>query len=62
VPPLELPAQTGLSFFRLNVTEGRRMWDRIKEEQSIAARWPDMATADFQIALYMTCPTTEQVS
>ena len=55
-PPLELPAQTGLYYFRLVRGESQRMWDAIKEEKSIAIRWPDMETSDYNITLYMTIP------
>jgi len=55
-PPLELPAQTGLYYFRLVRAESQRMWDAIKEEKSVAVRWPDMETSDFAVTLYMTVP------
>jgi type VI secretion system protein ImpJ len=55
-PPLEVPAQTGLYYFRLVRSESQRMWDAIKEEKSIAVRWPDMETSDFNMTLYMTVP------
>ena len=56
VPPLELPSQTGLHYFRLNLTEGARMWERIVQEKSMAIRWPGMGASDFRAALYMTVP------
>jgi type VI secretion system protein ImpJ len=52
--PLELPSQSGLYYFRLNRGESQRMWDRIRDEKSVAIRWPDAATSDFQLTLYMT--------
>ncbi|HUS92325.1 MAG TPA: type VI secretion system baseplate subunit TssK [Phycisphaerae bacterium] len=55
-PPLELPASSGLHYFRLMRADSARMWERIKQEKSIAARWEGIETADFAIALYMTVP------
>jgi len=59
VPPLELPAQTGLNYFRLLVTESARMWGAIKEEKSITAKWPDIEGMDCKLTLYMTVPYRE---
>lgn len=53
-PPLELPSKAGLYYFRLGRGESQRMWDRIKEEKSVAIRWPDAAASEWQITLYMT--------
>jgi type VI secretion system protein ImpJ len=55
-PPLELPSQTGLSYFRLMRSDSARMWERIKEEKQLAARWPDIENSDFALTLYMTLP------
>ena len=54
--PLELPSQVGLHFFRLMRAESTRMWERIKQEKSIAVRWEGVETSDFELALYMTVP------
>jgi type VI secretion system protein ImpJ len=59
VPPLELPAQTGLHFFRFKLDESARMWEAIGEEKKIAIKWPDMENEDCRIALYMTVPHGE---
>ncbi|MFH0879122.1 MAG: type VI secretion system baseplate subunit TssK [Lentisphaerota bacterium] len=59
VPPLELPAQTGLHYFRLNAAESARMWTLIKEEKKIAVKWPEMESADCKLTLYMTVPYKE---
>ncbi|HVS70478.1 MAG TPA: type VI secretion system baseplate subunit TssK [Phycisphaerae bacterium] len=55
-PPLTLPAKGDLYYYRLMRGESQRMWDRIKDEKMMAARWPDMQTSDFQLALYMPIP------
>ncbi len=59
LPPLELPSEAGLIYFRLQRGESQRMWERIVEEKAIAARWPGMEAADLQLALYMTVPNQE---
>ena len=58
-PPVELPAQVGLHYFRLQRDQSRRMWDRIKMEKTVAIRWPGIESSDFNIILYMTVPVTE---
>jgi len=55
-PPLELPAATSLHYFRLMRADSTRMWERIKQEKSIAIRWEGIETSDFELALYMTIP------
>jgi hypothetical protein len=55
-PPVELPAQVGLHYFRLLRTESARMWERVKEEKKLALKWPDVETSDFGCTLYMTIP------
>ena len=54
--PMELPAQTGLHYFRVVRAESQRMWEAVKEEKSVGIRWPDMETSDYGITLYMTVP------
>jgi type VI secretion system ImpJ/VasE family protein len=56
VPPLELPSEAGLIYFRLMRDESARMWERIDAEKAIAARWPGMETSDYRLTLYMTVP------
>jgi type VI secretion system protein ImpJ len=56
-PPLALPAQAGLHYFRLMRTDSKRMWEQIKTEKSISIRWPDLETSDFDLTLYMTVPS-----
>ena len=58
-PPVELPAQVGLHYFRIVRAESARLWDRIQQERAIAVRWPGVETSDFEITLYMTVPDTE---
>ncbi len=58
-PPVELPAQVGLHYFRLMRGESTRLWERIKQEKAIAVRWPGIESSDFDVTLYMTVPDTE---
>lgn len=56
LPPLELPSEAGLTYFRLLRGESQRMWERVQEEKVLAARWPGLETTDFKMAIYMTMP------
>ncbi len=58
-PPVELPAQVGLHYYRIMRDESTRLWELIKQEKAIAVRWPEAETSDFEIILYMTVPDTE---
>jgi len=58
-PPVELPAQVGLHYFRVMRSESARLWERIQQEKSIALRWPGIESSDFSVTLYMTVPDTE---
>jgi predicted component of type VI protein secretion system len=59
-PPVELPAQIGLHYFRLNRGESARMWERIKQEKIMALKWPGIESTDFEAVLYMTVPVIEE--
>lgn len=59
-PPVELPGQSGLSYFRLNPSENPRLWDRIKGEKTLALKWPEAGGADYEFTLYMTLPEMEK--
>jgi type VI secretion system protein ImpJ len=56
VPPLQLPSQTGLTYFRLNRTESARIWSQMQTERAAVLRWPEADASDYQITLYMTLP------
>jgi type VI secretion system protein ImpJ len=55
-PPLELPAQSGLYFFRLLRGESSRSWQQIQAEKIAVVRWTGNESADYDITLYMTLP------
>src|SRR5246127_231413 len=55
-PPLELPAQSGLYFFRLLRGQSSRSWQQIQSEKVAVVRWTGNESADYEITLYMTLP------
>lgn len=58
-PPLELPAQSDLHYFRLDRTASPRMWQQIQLEKSAVVRWTgtELDWSDANFTLYMTIPT-----
>ena len=58
-PPLELPAQSSLYYFRLLRGESARSWQQIQSEKSAVIRWTGNETADYDLTLYMTLPKSE---
>jgi len=58
-PPLELPAESGRYYFRLNVTQSRRVWEEAEREMELVVRWNlQREVPDFQISLFMTTSTS----
>ena len=55
-PPLELPGQSGLYFFRLLRGQSSRSWQQIQSEKVAVVRWTGNESADYEITLYMTLP------
>jgi type VI secretion system protein ImpJ len=55
-PPLELPAQNGLYFFRLLRGQSSRSWQQIQSERVAVVRWTGNEPTDYDITLYMTLP------
>jgi type VI secretion system protein ImpJ len=58
-PPLELPASSGLHYFRLMRQESARSWQQIQSEGSAVVVWSG-PEADYQVDLYMTVPATSE--
>ncbi|MBV9391977.1 MAG: type VI secretion system baseplate subunit TssK [Verrucomicrobia bacterium] len=58
-PPLELPAQSNLYYFRLLRGESARSWQQIQTEKTAVVRWTGNDTADYDVTLYMTLPKAE---
>jgi type VI secretion system protein ImpJ len=59
-PPLELPAQSDLHYFRLDRIASARMWQQIQTEKSAIVRWTgaELDWSDASFTLYMTVPTS----
>src|SRR5208282_1234188 len=58
-PPLELPAQSNLYYFRLLRGESARSWQQIQSEKSAVVRWTGNELADYDLTLYMTLPKSD---
>jgi len=58
-PPLELPAQSNLYYFRLLRGESARSWQQIQSERAAVVRWTGHDSADYDLTLYMTLPKSE---
>ncbi|MBV9489694.1 MAG: type VI secretion system baseplate subunit TssK, partial [Verrucomicrobia bacterium] len=58
-PPLELPAHSGLYYYRLLRGESARSWQQIQAEKRIVVRWTGHETADYELTLYMILPKTD---
>lgn len=58
-PPLELPGQSDLHYFRVMPASNQRRWDKIKEDKILALVWnnAEFDLSDATITLYMTLPT-----
>jgi len=52
-PPLQLPAQVGMHYFRIQTARSAERWAEVKAETKLAARWTSMETDDFQLKLYI---------
>lgn len=59
-PPLELPAQSDLHYFRLDRTASTRMWQQIQSEKTAIVRWTaaELDLSDASFTLYMTIPSS----
>jgi len=56
-PPLELPAQIGLHYFRVDRSKSTRVWGLIEEEKVLAIYFPGVERNEFDdVSLYMTIP------
>jgi type VI secretion system protein ImpJ len=58
-PPLELPAQNNLYYFRLLRGESARSWQQIQTERAAVVRWIGHEGADYEVTLYMTLPRAD---
>ena len=58
-PPLELPAQSDLHYFRLDRATSARMWEQVRLEKTAIVRWTgsELDWTDTTFTLYMTVPS-----
>lgn len=58
IPPLDLPAQNNLHYFRLVPSSNQRRWDQIKQDRAMSLVWnnADFDLSDAKFTLYMTLP------
>ncbi len=61
-PPLQLPAESGLHYFRLNRGESARMWERITQEKAMSIKWLGLEGSDYDVTLFMPIPGAEGAS
>jgi type VI secretion system protein ImpJ len=59
-PPLELPAQSDLHYFRLDRAASERMWQQVQAEKSATIRWTgsELDWSGTTFTLYMTVPSS----
>ncbi len=58
-PPLDLPGQSDLHFFRVMPASNQRRWDKIKEDKVISLVWnnAEFDLSDATVTLFMTLPS-----
>lgn len=52
-PPLELPSQGGLYYYRLLRGDCAQVWSLVQSEKSMIVRWIGNEEADYKVSLYM---------
>jgi type VI secretion system protein ImpJ len=59
-PPLDLPGQGNLYYFRIIPTSNQRRWDQIKQDKSMSLVWnnTDFDLGDAKFTLFMTLPSS----
>jgi hypothetical protein len=57
-PPLDLPAQSNLHYFRLVPSSNQRRWDQIKQDKAMSLVWhnAEFDLTDAKFTLFMTMP------
>ncbi len=58
-PPLDLPGQSNLYYFRIVPNSNQRRWDQIKQDKSMSLVWnnTDFDLGEAKFTLYMTLPS-----
>jgi type VI secretion system protein ImpJ len=52
-PPMQLPLDAKLQYFRLLTGESTRAWSRVETDGRLTAQWPESELSDLQLTLYM---------
>jgi hypothetical protein len=57
-PPLDLPSQSNLHYFRLQPASNPRRWDQIKQDKAMSLVWnnSEFDLSDAKFTLYMILP------
>jgi predicted component of type VI protein secretion system len=60
-PPLDLPGQNNLYYFRVVPTSNQRRWDQVKQDKSISLVWNnnDFDLGDATFTLFLTLPSSK---
>jgi type VI secretion system ImpJ/VasE family protein len=58
-PPLELPGQSDLHYFRLVPASNQSRWDQVRQDKAVSLVWnnADFDLSDASFTLYMTLPS-----
>jgi type VI secretion system protein ImpJ len=58
-PPIDLPGESDLHYFRLTPTSNQRRWDQIKQDKAVSLVWnnAEFDLGDAVCTLYMTLPS-----
>ena len=58
-PPLDLPGQNDLHYFRVQPASSQRRWDQLKQDKAASLVWnnAELDLSDATFALYMTLPS-----
>jgi len=56
-PPMELPTQGGLYYYRLLRGDCAQTWSLVQSEKSMIVRWIGNEAADYKVSLYMVTST-----
>jgi len=58
-PPLDLPGQNDLHYFRVQPASSQRRWDQLKQDKAASLVWnnSELDLSDATFALYMTLPS-----
>jgi type VI secretion system protein ImpJ len=59
-PPLELPGQSDLHYFRVQPTSNQRRWEQVKQDKGVSLVWnnAEFDLSDATFTLYMTLPSS----